>query len=192
MGRYMEPPVRRRWSICTHLLTQPSRNPRVLLVRTNYRSSHGLYPTMSARSDATHQPNEFGHRVSIGSVVGIPIPRGVLAYPLMNELTARALGDPDGTATFENGRLETTTVGEVTFMGGTVEPGWPWSRDYGPAMGSERSPLSHNVYMIAGQLTVEMDDGTQPTLSQGDISITRLDTMPGWRETNKPSSSTFE
>lgn len=90
---------------------------------------------------------------------------------MMDELTARSLDSPDETVTFDNGRLETTTLGDVTFMLGTVEPGWLWSRDNGPAIGTESCPIQHNVYMLSGQMTVEMDDGVQETLSKGEVSV---------------------
>ena len=56
-------------------------------------------------------------------------------------------------------------------MMGTVEPGWVWSRDNGPAMGTTSCPLSHQVYMLSGKMTVEMDDGTAETLEAGDVAI---------------------
>ena len=56
-------------------------------------------------------------------------------------------------------------------MLGTVEPGWLWSRDNGPAMGTEGCPLSHQVHMLAGTMTVEMDDGTTETLEAGDVAV---------------------
>ena len=87
------------------------------------------------------------------------------------ELLVKSLESPDETTTFDNGRLETTQVGDVTFMLGTVEPGWLWSRDNGPAMDTDSCPLSHRVYMVAGQMTVEMDDGTRETLTKGDVSV---------------------
>ena len=86
------------------------------------------------------------------------------------ELTVGSLESPDETTHFDNGRLETTQVGNVTFMIGTVEPGWLWSRDNGPALGTESCPLSHQVYMLSGTMTVEMDDGTAETLGQGDVA----------------------
>lgn len=60
---------------------------------------------------------------------------------MMDELTARTLDSPDETATFDNGRLATTTVGDVTFMLGSVGPGWQWSRDQRACYGNEE--LSH-------------------------------------------------
>ena len=90
---------------------------------------------------------------------------------MMDELTAKSFDSPDETAEFDNGRLETIQLGETTFMLGTVEPGWLWSRDNGPAMGAETCPISHNVYMVSGRMTVEMEDGTQETVSKGDVSV---------------------
>lgn len=88
-----------------------------------------------------------------------------------DELTVKSLDSPDETATFDNGRLENTRLAELTFVVGTVEPGWIWSRDNGPAMETESCPLAHRVYMAAGRMTVEMDDGTRETLKRGDVAV---------------------
>ena len=104
-----------------------------------------------------------------------------------NELAVGSLESPDETTRFDTGRLDTTVVGDVTFMVGTVVPGWLWSRDNGPAMGTESCPLPHQVYMLAGTMTVEMDDGTEETLEQGDVAII----PPGhiaWTEGNEQAA----
>lgn len=90
---------------------------------------------------------------------------------MADELLVKSLDSPDETTAFDNGRLENTEVGDVTFMVGTVEPEWVWSRDNGPAMGTDSCPLSHRVYMISGKMTVEMDDGTVETLERGDVAV---------------------
>lgn len=45
---------------------------------------------------------------------------------MSEELMVGSLEVPDERTDFDNGRLETTQVGDVTFMLGTVEPGWLW------------------------------------------------------------------
>ena len=97
--------------------------------------------------------------------------RDVLIHTMDDELLVKSIETPDETTTFDNGRLEHTAVGDMTCMVGTVEPGWLWSRDNGPAMGTDSCPLSHRVYMVAGAMTVEMDDGTRETLTQGDVAV---------------------
>ncbi len=90
---------------------------------------------------------------------------------MVDKLTVGSLTSPGETTRFDNGRLETTEVGDTTFMLGTVEPGWLWSRDNGSAMGTESCPLSHQVYMVSGSMTVKMDDGTTATLEEGDVAV---------------------
>lgn len=43
---------------------------------------------------------------------------------MTDELLVGSLEPPDEAATFDKGRLVTTQVDDVTFMKGTVEPGW--------------------------------------------------------------------
>jgi hypothetical protein len=90
---------------------------------------------------------------------------------MVEELITKSLDSPDETTAFENGRLENTQVGDVTFMLGTVEPGWLWSRDNGRDLGTESCPLPHRLYMVSGKITVEMDDGFRETLTKGDVTV---------------------
>ena len=87
------------------------------------------------------------------------------------ELLVKSLETADEITEFDNGMLESTQVADVTFMLGTVEPGWVWSRDNGPAMGTETCPLQHQVYMLSGKMTVEMENGTRKTFKQGDVAL---------------------
>lgn len=59
---------------------------------------------------------------------------------MTEDLRIGSLEAPDETTEFDNGHLETTTVSGATFMLGTVEPGWLWSRRQRTRAGSRTVP----------------------------------------------------
>lgn len=90
---------------------------------------------------------------------------------MKDELTVKSFDSPDETLTFDNGRSECVQLGERTFWLTTVEPGWVFSTDNAPDMGTDSCPAPHRLYMLSGQMTVEMDDGASETLTEGDVSL---------------------
>ena len=90
---------------------------------------------------------------------------------MVEKLTVKSLESPDETAEFVNAKIESTEIGDVTFLLATHETGWLWSRDNGSATELESCPNSHRVYMVSGKMTVEMDDGTTETLEKGDVAV---------------------
>jgi hypothetical protein len=80
----------------------------------------------------------------------------------------RSFEQPEETTTFPNGdervvHLLGNPIGKATF-----QPGWRWSNDVRPMMGTDSCPILHAGYMLAGQLHVEVDDGTTIDLGPGD------------------------
>ncbi|WP_331235904.1 cupin domain-containing protein [Natronorarus salvus] len=73
--------------------------------------------------------------------------------------------------TFEKATVEGAELDGVTFYRITVDPGWVWSDHYGSVIGAESCPERHRLFMLSGEMTVEMDDGTRETLREGDVSV---------------------
>ncbi|MDG5821269.1 cupin domain-containing protein [Natronococcus sp. A-GB7] len=90
---------------------------------------------------------------------------------MVEEFTVKSFGAPDETVSFDNGRAERVELGGRTFWRSTVEPGWLFSRDNASELGTDRCPNPHRLYMLAGRMTVETDDGTRKTLEQGDVAL---------------------
>ena len=90
---------------------------------------------------------------------------------MIDELTVKSFDSPDETLTFDNGRSECLQMGGRTFWLSTVEPGWTFSRDNAPNLETESCPAPHRLYMVSGQMTVEMDDRTSKTLTEGDVAL---------------------
>ncbi len=90
---------------------------------------------------------------------------------MVSKLAVKSFDDPDETVAFDNGRAERVKLGGRTFWRSTVEPGWRFSRDNTPELGTDHCPSPHRLYVLAGCMTVEMDDGTRETLQQGDVAL---------------------
>lgn len=78
---------------------------------------------------------------------------------------------PDETRTFEKGRVDLVTFGDVTFGRGTFQPGWKWSECVKPLVHTDSCEASHLAYHLSGRLRVRMDDGTEQEFGPGDVSF---------------------
>jgi hypothetical protein len=72
---------------------------------------------------------------------------------------AKNFGTPGGRTSFPHGFEDVIDVMGVPVGRLTLEPGWRWSNDVRPLMGSESCTLVHAGYCLSGRLHVEMDDG---------------------------------
>jgi hypothetical protein len=73
----------------------------------------------------------------------------VTEFPNGNERVIQVRGMPVGLATFH--------------------PGWRWSNDVRPLMGTERCPIRHVGYALSGRLHVEVDGGSTLDIAAGDV-----------------------
>jgi mannose-6-phosphate isomerase-like protein (cupin superfamily) len=74
-----------------------------------------------------------------------------------------------------------TKVGRVEF-----QPGWKWSVDFAPGMGTSTCPMHHFGYIESGTLHIKMDDGQEMDVTGGDV----VDIPPGhdaWVVGNEPA-----
>jgi hypothetical protein len=78
--------------------------------------------------------------------------------------------NPDEVRTFPHGRAEilNTSAGAVGRL--VLEPGWQWSKDVKPAVGTEWCEAPHFQYHASGRLQVRMADGTEFEAGPGDIT----------------------
>jgi ketosteroid isomerase-like protein len=68
-----------------------------------------------------------------------------------------------------NGRAIIASAGAAALCKGTFEPGWRYSTDVDPLVGSASCQTRHLSYVLTGTLRVQMDDGTEYDLSAGDL-----------------------
>lgn len=74
----------------------------------------------------------------------------------------------DEVASPNNARVETVNVGGQRVMRLTLQPGWKWSNDIKPVVGTESCTAKHVGVIVDGQITCRHDDGTEVTYSAGD------------------------
>ena len=68
---------------------------------------------------------------------------------------------------FNNALVDTVKVGDQRMMRITAKPGWKWSNDVKPHVGTESCQTRHLGYIASGSVCVRMDDGTEATYSSG-------------------------
>ena len=76
--------------------------------------------------------------------------------------------DADEVSTPNNARVETVNVGGQRVMKLTVQPGWKWSDDIKPVVGTDSCKAKHLGVIVQGSITCHHDDGTEVTYSAGD------------------------
>lgn len=89
--------------------------------------------------------------------------------PFMPRLQSKSFASPDDVQTMpgmhvEMVGLDDTTVGHCKF-----EPGWRWSTDMAPLLGTSSCPMRHVGYTISGSLHVVMDDGQTLEIQPGTV-----------------------
>jgi ketosteroid isomerase-like protein len=84
-----------------------------------------------------------------------------------------------------HGHAVVGSAGGLTLMRGTFEPGWRWSVDVSPIAGTPSCRTHHLGYVLSGTMRVRMDEGTESTVTAGDL----FDLAPGhdaWVEGDQP------
>jgi hypothetical protein len=80
-------------------------------------------------------------------------------------------GKPDEVRSFGHGRAEILNVSGGSVGRLTLEPGWRWSQDVKPLVGTEWCEAPHFQYHLSGTLRVHMADGTEFDAKAGDVTV---------------------
>jgi hypothetical protein len=83
----------------------------------------------------------------------------------------KSLSDPDFLREADNTKLECAILDDVGISRFTLQPGWKWSRDVRPLMGTDSCQLQHIQYVIRGRIQVRMDDGSELEFGPGDCAL---------------------
>jgi hypothetical protein len=86
------------------------------------------------------------------------------------ETEHKSFDNPDEVREFPKGRAEILKIGGGEVGRYTFEPGWRWSNDIKPIVGTESCQVPHFQYHVSGQLGIRMDDGTELVAGPGGIS----------------------
>jgi quercetin dioxygenase-like cupin family protein len=82
----------------------------------------------------------------------------------------RSFEKSDEVRSFEHGRVELLHIGGSEVGRFTLEPGWRWSENVKPIVGTDWCEASHFAYQLSGRLHVQMKDGAEFEIGPGDVS----------------------
>jgi len=86
-------------------------------------------------------------------------------------LDAKNLSTPDEKRSFEHGELALVHLDGATIGRATFRPGWRWSTDIRPAVGTDSCQVAHTGLILSGRLGVRMDDGREVEFGPGDAHV---------------------
>jgi uncharacterized RmlC-like cupin family protein len=89
----------------------------------------------------------------------------------MATIEIKTFEEPDETRPFEGkGQLSLVTIGGQTVGKAVFEPGWRWSTNVKPIVGTESCGFNHVVFVLSGRMHVRMDDGSEADVGPGDVA----------------------
>ena len=87
----------------------------------------------------------------------------------MAQLRRKSLRRPDELRPLGRGHLELVELGEAAIGRVTYQPGWRWSEDLRPVVGTASCEVHHLGVVLSGHLRVEMADGSAMDLTPDDV-----------------------
>ena len=85
------------------------------------------------------------------------------------EVILKRFENPDEVREFPKGRFELVNIGGMTIGRATYEPGWRWSDDVGPTVGSKWCSVEHLGLVLEGTATAAFQDGKVWELTPGTL-----------------------
>jgi hypothetical protein len=87
-----------------------------------------------------------------------------------HETEHKGFGKPDEVRKFPNGQAEIVRIGDAEIGRLVFQPGWRWSNDVKPLVGTVSCEAPHFQYHVSGRLAIRMDDGTEFIAEPGDVT----------------------
>jgi mannose-6-phosphate isomerase-like protein (cupin superfamily) len=97
----------------------------------------------------------------------------------MASLEKKSFDAPDERRTPPNTTMETVRFGDRTVTRVTYQPGWRWTNDIKPVVGTDLCQVNHFAYVLSGRTHVLMADGTEMDFGPGDM-VTIPANHDGW------------
>jgi hypothetical protein len=104
----------------------------------------------------------------------------------VSKLQAKSHDTPDETRAPDKTRVEVVRLEGYTLGRLNLAPGWRWSECIKPVAGTDSCQVSHVGYMVSGQITVQMSDGSSQVVRAGD-SYTIPPGHDAWVNGNEPA-----
>ena len=87
------------------------------------------------------------------------------------ELEAKALDTPAEARRVGNAEINVADVGDTTIFREVCQPGWRWSIDVKPIVGTDFCRALHQLFIVSGRLRVMMEDGADLEVGAGDAVV---------------------
>lgn len=87
----------------------------------------------------------------------------------MVETILKRFEAPDEVREFEKGRFEIVRIGGLTIGRATYQPGWKWSKHVAPIAGIHLCEVEHVGLVLAGSAVAAFEDGSEVTLTAGNL-----------------------
>ena len=92
---------------------------------------------------------------------------------------------PDERHAFGHASLNVVNLPGVTITRTVYQPGWKWSTDVKPIVGTEACQAAHTGYILSGRLHARMDDGREYDFGPGDAHVVSAG-HDAWVEGDEP------
>jgi hypothetical protein len=86
-------------------------------------------------------------------------------------LESKNTATPDDKYSFEHGEISLVNLTGFTVGRAEFRPGWRWSTDVRPRVGTDSCQAAHSSYVVSGRMHVAMSDGRELELGPGDAHL---------------------
>lgn len=93
----------------------------------------------------------------------------------MGEIRLKRFDEPDETVSLPNVTGQIVVLGEVYVGRYVIQPGWRWSKDVKPHVGTPSCQHHHQGIVLSGRIQFATDDGARRTIGPGEA----FDVPPG-------------
>jgi hypothetical protein len=86
----------------------------------------------------------------------------------MGDMARKRFEEPDETRSFEHGSGSVVKLAGSTAAVFEFQPGWSWSGDIKPLVGTESCQTHHLGYALGGRIRIRTDQGEEMEIGPGD------------------------
>jgi len=89
----------------------------------------------------------------------------------MPSVVIKKFSAPDEMRLNTHGEVDILRFGDAAVARSVFAPGWQWSRDVKPKVGTSSCAAAHALYVLSGQMHIVMDDGKEIDIAPGDYAL---------------------
>ena len=81
----------------------------------------------------------------------------------------KVFDQPDDRIEFPHGHADVVTVGGTRVQRVVFEPGFVWTTDMAPMVGTALCPIRHVFHVLSGRMGLRVPDGSEQEVGAGDV-----------------------